>query len=100
VRAIREMVASAIDVIIHTARLSDGSRKITAITELTSINDQMEIQLQHIFVFQQSGLAPDGTVLGEFVATGNLPTFLRELTVKGVGLDESLFKKPDGAAAA
>jgi len=91
VRAIREMVSSAIDVIIHTARLSDGSRKITAITELIGLVHEAEIAFQDLFVFRQTGVAPDGTVLGEFVTTGKLPTFLDELKVKGIELDELLF---------
>ncbi len=91
-RAIREMVASAIDVIIHTARMSDGTRKVTAIAE---VGDQLvngtDVVCQDLFVFQQTGVAPDGTVLGAFAATGNLPSFFNELKVKGTGLDASLF---------
>ena len=93
VRAIREMVGSAIDMIVHTARLSDGSRKITAITELVDLVHETEIVFQELFVFHQTGVSPDGTVLGEFRATGKLPTFFQELKVKGIKLDESSFQE-------
>ncbi|PIQ84273.1 MAG: pilus assembly protein TadA [Candidatus Omnitrophica bacterium CG11_big_fil_rev_8_21_14_0_20_63_9] len=92
VRAIREMVASAIDVIIHTARLSDGSRKVTAISELIELRDGTDVVLQDIFMFRQTGVAPDGTVLGDFASTGKIPTFLQELKVKGIEIDPSMFK--------
>ena len=92
VRAIREMVSSAIDVIVHTARLSDGSRKITAITELVGLTEEeAEINFQDLFVFRQTGVAPDGTVLGEFTATGSRPTFEEEMRVNGIDLPPSMF---------
>lgn len=91
IRAIREMVASAIDVIIHTARLSDGTRKVMAITELVELVNGTEVVFRDLFKFHQSGVASDGTVLGEFLPTGQMPTFFSELKVKGYGLDESIF---------
>jgi pilus assembly protein CpaF len=91
IRAIREMVASAVHVLFHTTRLSDGSRKITAITELVDLAHETEIVFQDLFVFRQTGVAPDGAVLGDFVATGKLPTFFQELKVKGIELEESRF---------
>jgi len=95
VRAIREMAASAIDVVIHTARLSDGSRKITAISEVTGLTGEAEVIFQDLFVFRQTGVGADGTVQGEFVATGKRPTFFEELRMKGVGLDEAIFHGPE-----
>ena len=92
VRAIREMVASALHVVIHTARLSDGSRKILSITELVELTEHMDIVFRDLFVFQQTGLDPDGTVLGDYQATGHLPTFFEELKVKGLALEESVFQ--------
>jgi pilus assembly protein CpaF len=91
VRAIREMVASAVHLVIHTARLSDGSRKVLSISELIDLTPEGEIVFQELFVFRQTGVAPDGTVLGEFVATGRSPTFLKELRVKGIEIDEGMF---------
>ena len=99
VRAIREMTASAVDIIVHTARLSDGSRKIVSISELIGLSDGIEMLFRDLFVFQQTGVGPDGTVQGQFVATGYLPTFLNELKVKGLELDEAIFQPPAGAPA-
>lgn len=94
VRAIREMIASAIHLIMHTARYSDGSRKVVSISELIGMEEGLEITFRDIFRFQQTGVAPDGTVLGQYVATGTLPTFLDELRVKGIPVDESIFCSP------
>jgi pilus assembly protein CpaF len=91
-RAIREMIASAIDIIVHTARLSDGSRKITQITEVCGMLDETHINLKDIFVFQQTGLDNQGKVLGEFKPTGYLPSFYPELKVRGINLPEEIFK--------
>ena len=91
VRAIREMVASAIDVIVHTARQADGSRKVTTVSEVMEISSASDVVLQDLFTFRQTGTEKDGGVVGEFVTTGKLPTFLNDLKVKGMGIDESLF---------
>ncbi len=91
IRAIREMISSAINVVIHTARLSDGSRKILAISELLGLVNETEVRFEDIFVFRQTGTEADGTVLGEFVATGVVPTFLNELQTHGCKIDPSLF---------
>jgi len=91
IRAIRQMVASGLQVIIHMARLSDGSRKIISISELTGMIHETEIVMQDLFVFQQTGVTPEGAVLGRFVATGARPTFFEELTRKGIVLDEAIF---------
>ena len=92
VRTIREMVASAIHIIVHTARLSSGARKITAISEIVGLTNEMEVRFQDIFVFHQQGVRPDGTIEGAFTATGMVPTFLDELKAKGVTLDPASFK--------
>jgi septum site-determining protein MinD len=94
IRAIREMIASAIDVIIHTARLSDGSRKITAITEIAGMKDELHVDIRDIFSFNQTGLDKEGRVLGDFQATGHVPSFLEEIKIKGITIPESLFLSP------
>jgi pilus assembly protein CpaF len=91
IRAIREMVASAVHLIVHTARLSDGSRKVVSISELVGMGEGAEVLLKEIFIFRQLGVAPDGTVLGQFLATGYQPTFLKELKVKGIEIHEAIF---------
>lgn len=94
IRAIREMIASAIDVIVHTARLSDGTRKITQITEVAGMKDEMHINLEDIFAFKQKGINSEGKVLGEFCATGYIPSFLEDIKVRGIPLSDSMFKAP------
>jgi len=93
-RAIREMIASAIDVIIHTARLSDGTRKIIQITEIAGMRDEIHIELRDIFIFRQSGIDSTGSVLGEFQATGYVPSFIEEIKIRGIPLPEDIFKSP------
>ncbi|MFH1397214.1 MAG: ATPase, T2SS/T4P/T4SS family [Candidatus Omnitrophota bacterium] len=95
IRALREMISSAIDVIIHTARLSDGTRKIIQITELTGMKDEIHIGTKDIFIFKQTGIASVGSaVLGDFQATGYIPSFLEEIKIKGMPLSESIFQSP------
>lgn len=88
--AIREMVASAVDLIVQQSRFSDGSRKITAITEITGV-EQGRVQMQDIFAFQQQGVDSEGKVQGSFQSTGRVPEFYEELNSHGVQLDMSIF---------
>ena len=92
VRAIREQIAGAIHIIVHTARLSDGSRKMLCITQLLGLKESVEIEMKDIFVFKQTGVSPEGKVLGEFKPTGFVPTFLEDLRVKGIELSPSIFQ--------
>jgi len=92
VRAIREMIASAVDVIVHTARLSDGSRKVMAISEISGMKDELHITLNDIFVFKQTGVDAQGKVQGYFTATGYKPSFLDEIRVRGIVISEDIFK--------
>ena len=92
IRAIREMVTSAIDLIVHTARLSDGTRKVIQITEVAGMKDDLHVDLRDIFAFKQSGIDADGHVLGEFQATGYIPSFIDEIKVRGIPLSEDIFK--------
>ena len=91
-RSIREMIASAIHLIVHTARLSDGSRKVVAITEITGMMDDTHIGLKDIFSFKQEGIDEDGNVLGKFVPTGYVPSFFEDMKVRGIPLSEDIFK--------
>jgi pilus assembly protein CpaF len=91
-RAIREQMASAVDVIVHTARLKDGSRRVVNITEIYGIEDD-EILTQDIFVFEQTGIV-DGKIEGELKPTGNRPTFMRRFQNIGVELPPGEFGIP------
>ncbi|MGN0833632.1 MAG: ATPase, T2SS/T4P/T4SS family [Kiritimatiellia bacterium] len=89
--AIREQIASAIDLIVQQTRLPDGSRKIVKITEVTGREADM-ILLQDIFVFEQDGFDSAGKVRGRHTATGNIPCFVDELRKSGdLRLDMSVF---------
>jgi pilus assembly protein CpaF len=77
---------------VHTARLSDGSRKVLGIAEVAGMKDEMHINLNDIFVFKQTGVDPQGKVLGYFTATGYKPTFLDEIRVRGVVVSDDIFK--------
>jgi pilus assembly protein CpaF len=84
IRAIRDQIAGSIHLIVQQSRLSDGSRKITAIAEVVGIDDQGEIEIVPIFEFHRTGTGPKGAVEGEFRATGFLPSFLNEFIVMGL----------------
>jgi len=91
-RAIREQVASAIHVVLQLARLSDGSRKIVSLSEITGMEGNT-IVMQDIFTFEREGIAPDGKVLGNFRATGVRPAFAKKLKVMGVELPPGIFER-------
>jgi len=92
VRAIREQVSSAVNIIVQESRLSDGSRRIVAVTEVTGMEGEV-ITLQDIFIFKQTGIGQDGKVQGAFVATGNIPSFVPQLEAKGMRLDMKMFEE-------
>jgi pilus assembly protein CpaF len=94
-RAIREMTASAIDMIVHTARLPDGTRKIIQVTEVTGMLDEVHIDLKDIFAFKQSGVDEKGKILGDFLPTGTLPSFYDDILKRGIELSKDIFKAQD-----
>ena len=91
-RAIREQIASAVDLIVHTARLKDGSRKIVNITEVFGIEDD-EILTQDIFVYEQTGVR-DGKIEGLLKPTGIRPTFMPKFKSRGIQLPPGEFGIP------
>ena len=90
--AIREQIASAVDLIVHTARLKDGTRKIINITEVYGIEDE-EILTQDIFTFEQTGVQ-EGKVLGELKPSGYRPTFMGQFKRAGIALPPDEFGIP------
>jgi pilus assembly protein CpaF len=90
IRVIRQQVASAVDLIVQQARLRDGSRKITYITEVQGMEGET-IVLQDIFRFKETGMDGDGKVLGKLVATGLIPNFAQRLEAAGEKVDRALF---------
>jgi pilus assembly protein CpaF len=89
--ATRRQIASAIDVVVQISRMSDGTRKVTSISEITGVEGDI-ISMQEIFAFRKTGLAENGTVLGEFVATGIRPRLSERLAASGVNLPPSMFE--------
>lgn len=92
-KAMRFMVSSALDLIIQIARLTDGSRKITSISELVGMEGNV-ITIQDIFVFEKRGLDKEGKVLGRFRATGIRPNCADRLELAGLKISDDLFS-PD-----
>lgn len=90
IRAIREQVASAIDMIVHESRLSDGSRKVTKVTEVMGLEGD-QITMQDIFEYNQTGIDEDGKVEGLFMPTGSVPSFLDDIKSRGMSIDHSIF---------
>jgi len=95
IRAVREMISSAINVIVQTARLSDGSRRVTQISEITGMSDEIHVSMQSIFVYKQTGVDKDGKVQGYFTPTGNIPTFYDEIRSRGIPLSREIFVPKD-----
>jgi len=89
-KAMREQVASGLEVIIQVARMVDGSRKVQAVTEIVGMEGEV-IALQDIFVFHRVGVGDDGRVAGQFRATGIRPRFADKLAVAGVPLPIDIF---------
>ncbi len=91
VRAIREQIASAIDLIVHQSRMQDGTRKVVFITEVVGMEGDV-ITMQDIFRFEQTAIE-DGKVLGELIATGLRPKYMDKIEAHGIHLPPSIFSK-------
>ena len=89
--AIREMISSAVNLIVQLSRFSDGSRKVTHITEICGQKDGV-IQSKDLFRYTQTGVDENGKVQGNFAPTGDLPTFFAEFKAKGIDLPADIFK--------
>ncbi len=89
-RAIREQISSAIDLIVHQARLRDGSRRVTHLTEIQGMEGDV-ITMQDIYVFEQTGVDEQGRVVGRFKATGIRPKFLDRFEAAGIAVPPGLF---------
>lgn len=93
-RAIYEMTASAINIVVQISRFSDGSRKITAISELTGrIVDGMP-EVKDVFVFKHKGMNADGIIQGEYIPTGYVPLAYEDFAVRGIPLSKNIFMTP------
>jgi pilus assembly protein CpaF len=93
-KAIREQVASAINLIVHLTRMRDGSRRVTHVTEIVGMESQV-VTMQDIFVFQARGLDDDGRILGSVLPTGLRPKFAERFEQYGIPLPANLFESRD-----
>ena len=91
-RAMREQVASAMDIIVQVSRLADGTRRVISIVEVTGMEGPV-IATQEIYRFRRRGISPEGKVIGDFEATGIRPVFMERLAVAGVEMDTDLFSE-------
>ena len=93
-RAMREQITSALDVIIQPQRLSDGTRRIVSITEVTGMEGEV-VTTQEVYRFKRRGVTPEGRIIGQFEATGVRPTFTDRLRVSGIELPSRMFEGID-----
>ena len=89
-KSVRQQIAAAITIIVQASRMSDGSRKVTSISEITGMEENV-ISMQEIFTFNKKGIGPDGKVIGAFQPTRIRPRFLDKLRVAGIVLPAALF---------
>src|ERR1700730_10040218 len=92
VNAIRQQIASAVHLLVQASRFSDGSRRVTGITEVTGMEGSI-ITLQDLFVFEKRGIDPDGRVIGRFAVTGIRPKFYEKLVAAGIRLRQEVFEE-------
>lgn len=90
IKAIREQISSAIELVLQQSRLKDGSRKITHITEIQHMEGEI-ITTQELFRFEQTGMDENGKLMGHFVATGMQPGFMEKFQINGVSLPDNFF---------
>lgn len=91
-RAMRQQIASAINLVIQVARLSDGSRRLTSISEITGMEGDT-ITMQEVFQFERRGIDAEGRVIGRFRPTGVRPRFAERLKIYGMQLPRVFFEE-------
>jgi len=91
-RALRQQITSAISIVVQVARLSDGTRKVTNISEITGQEEDI-ISMQDVFNFVRKGIGPDGKVIGSFAPSGIRPKFLDRLRIAGIVLPTDIFEQ-------
>ncbi len=91
-RAVRQQIASAIGIIVQLARLSDGSRRVTSIAEITGMDEDV-VSMQDIFTFVRKGIGADGRMVGTFQPSRIRPRFMERLRVCGIILPQETFER-------
>jgi len=90
-KAVRQQMASAISLVVQASRMSDGSRRITSIAEVSGMDDEV-ISMQEIFTFHRKGIGPNGKVLGAFQPSRIRPRFVERLRLSGIALSPHVFE--------
>jgi pilus assembly protein CpaF len=90
-KAVRRQMASAINVVVQISRFNDGTRRITYLSEITGMEEDI-VSMQDVFVFEKKGVSPDGRVLGNFTATGIRPKFAERLKASGINVPAAWFE--------
>jgi len=90
-KAVRRQIASAVTLVIQIARFNDGTRRVTHLTEITGMEEDM-VSMQDVFVFEKHGVGQDGRVLGTFSPTGIRPKFAEKLKASGIPVPASMFE--------
>jgi pilus assembly protein CpaF len=91
-KSVRQQIASALTIVVQATRMSDGTRKVTSISEITGMEENV-ISMQEIFSFNKKGIGPDGKVIGVFAPSRIRPRFLEKLRVAGIILPPSIFER-------
>jgi len=91
-KAVRKQIASAVTLVLQVSRFADGTRRLTYISEITGMEDDV-VSMQDVFVFEKQGVSPDGRTLGTFTATGIRPKFAEKLAASGITLPPSMFEQ-------
>ena len=89
-KAVRRQIASAISLIVQISRFNDGTRRVTHMTEITGMEEEI-VSMQDVFVFEKHGISPEGRVIGSFTATGIRPKFAERLKASGINVPASWF---------
>jgi pilus assembly protein CpaF len=90
-KAVRRQIASAVTIVLQISRFSDGTRRVTHLTEITGMDEDV-VSMQDVFVFEKRGVAPSGRVLGTFSATGIRPKFAERLAASGIAIPAAFFE--------
>jgi pilus assembly protein CpaF len=90
-RSVRQQIAAAIDIVLQVSRMSDGSRKVVSISEVTGMEENI-ISMQDIFTFHKKGIGPEGKIIGTFTPTGIRPRFLERIQLAGIVLSPGAFQ--------
>ncbi|HUB52178.1 MAG TPA: CpaF family protein [Terracidiphilus sp.] len=91
-KSVRQQIASAVQIVVQATRMTDGTRKVTSVTEITGMEETV-ISMQEIFSFQKKGIGPDGKVIGVFQPSRIRPKFLERLRVSGIVLPPTIFER-------